>query len=818
MDINEAIDIIFNINESKEAFDIIENNIPQITSYLILKLKKIIEKKEIEEIEEFHMILHLILKFRIIETFDFLLEILEFINFRVNIQLFIMTLSKIIHSYEKNIDKLNNYIFSQTNPLSQHIVYKAIILSYEENKELQKINDFLREIVNYFVNTNFEYFKYEVFLLEIINDNIYFKNYQLIDNKNKLEKLIEKIIIFSEIGYKSENFEKYFCLLYKINPKKFNKIIEIENYINNIKNEVFDQVEIGLFKKNNNVKKGKLLFKKINKKIENSNDNLIKITLKKMRKYDFNSRKIPHTKEEYYEEIYNCFDLTGNLVDRYVLVNEKFGEILKKYDILKKKIEELIDKVKEELNELKKSRYNRKGILEDIEVVKLKENYIKRRKLEVLFKNQENIESGLLIFYMKELETFFKNFSSNEKIDKELKELSLFSQNQIDYRISYYNQIIRKFEFLLAEIPISTLNKIYYNIKFIPYYDNIQNIGRRNLKLSDEEYNNTIIEKINLKIENHPLNPINLEKYNKNEKDYLNILRKNSSTAIANIKHNISNSICLSKRKKIIEKIINGIENKDYEVVINILPIQIEGLFKDFLEYSLMYEYCQDIEVYNKIMNIDLVQKIDFGIKKNLNMFFDTIAYFKYYFNSLIRNNVAHGNYDFLVDNVKDIKSEIFALELLYDLNSIIHTISETNEIDTAQKYIEETFDRIKKSEKYNGSNEINMDCLINDLNGTRERFNLSKFKSGLFVSYEATRILYWIFNPLYEKYLDNNKLKSIRNLIISSQFFSYIKNRIRSNFENKELMKSMKIIKTSFELDNEMSLLITEIIKYLNS
>ena len=764
------------------------------------------------------MILHLILKFRIIETFDFLLEILEFINFRVNIQLFIMTLSKIIHSYEKNIDKLNNYIFSQTNPLSQHIVYKAIILSYEENKELQKINDFLREIVNYFVNTNFEYFKYEVFLLEIINDNIYFKNYQLIDNKNKLEKLIEKIIIFSEIGYKSENFEKYFCLLYKINPKKFNKIIEIENYINNIKNEVFDQVEIGLFKKNNNVKKGKLLFKKINKKIENSNDNLIKITLKKMRKYDFNSRKIPHTKEEYYEEIYNCFDLTGNLVDRYVLVNEKFGEILKKYDILKKKIEELIDKVKEELNELKKSRYNRKGILEDIEVVKLKENYIKRRKLEVLFKNQENIESGLLIFYMKELETFFKNFSSNEKIDKELKELSLFSQNQIDYRISYYNQIIRKFEFLLAEIPISTLNKIYYNIKFIPYYDNIQNIGRRNLKLSDEEYNNTIIEKINLKIENHPLNPINLEKYNKNEKDYLNILRKNSSTAIANIKHNISNSICLSKRKKIIEKIINGIENKDYEVVINILPIQIEGLFKDFLEYSLMYEYCQDIEVYNKIMNIDLVQKIDFGIKKNLNMFFDTIAYFKYYFNSLIRNNVAHGNYDFLVDNVKDIKSEIFALELLYDLNSIIHTISETNEIDTAQKYIEETFDRIKKSEKYNGSNEINMDCLINDLNGTRERFNLSKFKSGLFVSYEATRILYWIFNPLYEKYLDNNKLKSIRNLIISSQFFSYIKNRIRSNFENKELMKSMKIIKTSFELDNEMSLLITEIIKYLNS
>ena len=266
MEINEALNVIFNTNELQEAFDVIKNNISQITSHLILKLKKIIEKKEIEEIEEFHIILNLILKFKIRETFNFLLEILEFINFRFNIQLFIVTLSKIINSHENDINELNNYVFSKKDPLSQYILYKAIILSYEENKELQKINDFLREIVNYFINTDFEYFKYEVFLLEIINDNIYFKNYQLIDDKNKLEKLIEKIIIFYEIGYKSENFEKYFYLLYKINPKKFNKIIEIENYINNIKNEVFDQAEESLFKENNNVKKGKLLFKKINKK------------------------------------------------------------------------------------------------------------------------------------------------------------------------------------------------------------------------------------------------------------------------------------------------------------------------------------------------------------------------------------------------------------------------------------------------------------------------------------------------------------------------------------------------------------------------
>ena len=83
----------------------------------------------------------------------------------------------------------------------------------------------MREIVNYFINTDFEYFKYEVFLLEIINDNICFKNYQLIDDKNKLEKLIEKIIIFSEIGYKSENFENYFYLLYKINDRDRKSVV-----------------------------------------------------------------------------------------------------------------------------------------------------------------------------------------------------------------------------------------------------------------------------------------------------------------------------------------------------------------------------------------------------------------------------------------------------------------------------------------------------------------------------------------------------------------------------------------------------------------
>jgi len=65
MEINEALNVIFNTNELQEAFDVIKNNISQITSHLILKLKKIIEKKEINEIEEFHMILHLILKFKI---------------------------------------------------------------------------------------------------------------------------------------------------------------------------------------------------------------------------------------------------------------------------------------------------------------------------------------------------------------------------------------------------------------------------------------------------------------------------------------------------------------------------------------------------------------------------------------------------------------------------------------------------------------------------------------------------------------------------------------------------------------------------------
>lgn len=78
--------------------------------------------------------------------------------------------------------------------------------------------------------------------------------------------------------------------------------------------------------------------------------------------------------------------------------------------------------------------------------------------------------------------------------------------------------------------------------------------------------------------------------------------------------------------------------------------------------------------------------KIDFALGKDVNLSFDAVAYFKYYFNNIVRNTVAHGNYKLLIQGrdvhkenliavADDVIKRIITLELLYDLHYLVYTI-----------------------------------------------------------------------------------------------------------------------------------------------
>ena len=457
-------------------------------------------------------------------------------------------------------------------------------------------------------------------------------------------------------------------------------------------------------------------------------------------------------------------------------------------------------------------------MLKDIEDEKNKliYNYFYEKELNVVYKEISQEEySGLLPYYLKKIKEFLNKFCGDidnfELVDKKIKEISIqfsFSDYKVeDYFLSYSNGL-EGISLLIGNTPTTTLYKLFYKIKFIPFFKKIREKYYKSNK-------NSPIEKIQMEIENHPLYHETL--INKNIEDYHLTLEDYLDEIVSSIKEVLSKSVCLKKRREIIEYCLDLAKLKKDELLINLLPIQIEGLFIDLLESSEIYEYINDIGLYRTILNLELVKKIDFGVQKDINIYLETEGYFKYYFNSIIRNTIAHGNYKLLIENRINILNEngnykennsniverIFVLELLLDLNYLINSIYEVNEIDTAVKYIEyysdKTFDFSKSKDK-----NLFYELLFKDLIGIRERLKLSEYKPKLFVIYEPLQIIYWIFNPYYEKYLDKNIVKFLRTTICSLDFWEYINKKINEEIEwNKKLKKEMlkKIIKKMFYL-----------------
>ena len=145
----------------------------------------------------------------------------------------------------------------------------------------------------------------------------------------------------------------------------------------------------------------------------------------------------------------------------------------------------------------------------------------------------------------------------------------------------------------------------------------------------------------------------------------------------------------------------------------------------------------------------------------------------------LAERSEIHGVHWDINKNERTVR-RVLALELLLDLNYLISVISEINEIDTAKRYIKYTAEQCARTE--GEDRKIVYDCLFQDLNRTRKRLNVSKYIFGVFVTYDAQQILFWIFNPYYEQYLDADSLKAVRDTVCSAQFWEYVQEQLKKS------------------------------------
>jgi len=840
MELNEAFDIVLNTEKLDNAHNCIRDNKAEASHVLIERLKYAISNVENQQENIVNIntknLLFLLAELEVKDAFPYLIKVLEFkdenIFFgikNISLEFFVYLFSKVV-SDEEDIITLKEYITNQNiSSVNKLVAYGAINNFYQTNDNNQDLESFYKNIICKFTDNNFDYFEYHGLLVRVVVSSID-KNF--INTLKDIKILLIKLIIKSERGYKFSGFKDYFKFLYMIDPLIAGKIHDVEKYITNLKyctdKEIFQYDEL--------IDIGEFLFSKVVESVKAANFEIIKIAIKQLNYYPLNERTIPCTDEQYYKEICDYLNIVKIPKNDYNHAKELFYDIFRTgYPSLKQSIQELIEETNKQKKEIEvesneiiaesnRDHSVQKNIKENIS--RIVGNHFREKELYALYKNDNSNESGLLVFYRSEIERFFSSFcediDNEEKVDEKLRKISircssskLKSEDKIEDKFAPYKTAIEQFNFLIDETPRRTLYNIFYKVKFLPFAEKIKLKYKQTISIKNNDDYKRVKNEIEAEMEKHPLNPRLLSDCYKNDiSKYCTLLENYSSEIISDVKESISNSICLSKRKLLIEHCLLQIESSNYELAINLLPVQIEGLFADLLEYSTIQECIDDIKQYRTILNLELVQKIGFGIDKNINISFDTIAYFKYYFNSIVRNTVAHGNYDLLVknrridknvcdgDGSKDINKRIIMLELLFDLNYLVYIISKINEIDTANKYINNVSEHYLSLTKEDDISEF-YDCILSDLKGTRERLNISGYKLGIFVTYEPIQLLYWIFNPYYEEYLNLESLRLIRRILCSFDFWEYVKNKL-SNNHNFKKEKINAVINKMFKLDIE--------------
>lgn len=554
----------------------------------------------------------------------------------------------------------------------------------------------------------------------------YDKNSELQD---ALALTIIKIITSSEIDRNYSIFKKYFTMLNLLSPNILTKASEVEGYIISLWKSLYKE---DIFVADSLEDVGRIVYEKV-KSETRCDDNTLKIAIQRLHLYPFNDRSKPVTDKEYYKEIVAYLGINHLPSNAYIIAKEKFDQVhdafeklLDRINALEKKCDELLKDSENRSNEIKKKQ-GRKILSDDLreDRISLLSELQRKKELESLYRKKERLDgvedkaADSYLEYCKlslqETFTLFDKSKSSNKIDKTLRqwvlkdvgrddegESLINTAYKIEERFKPYFQIITQFNNLIDDDPMKTICRMRLRVKSFLFMNDITNRHKRlsGTKLTDEssdEYKSYLEE-----IEEHPLYVEKLMRIN-NGKEYLEQLKKVINDAIDMINRNIRQSLCLKKREKILDKIISLFKSEDYDVVVNIIPIQIEGLFADFLENSLIFKSESNISSYEQIYRSVLMEKVKMVVTNDLNLGFDTIGYFKYYFNSFYRNTVAHGNYWLLFNggtgfyNQNEEQSvEIVAHDLILDLNYIVDVVAKSNELDEAERYLKCTEESLR--------------------------------------------------------------------------------------------------------------------------
>ena len=457
--------------------------------------------------------------------------------------------------------------------------------------------------------------------------------------------------------------------------------------------------------------------------------------------------------KKHYEIISAYFD--EKLVNPYQNVCKEYSNEIDALDKKSANIDSQISNI---------TKFDKSYILKDFspKIMKLKELYREQNRIraqkDTIFEYQKVIDKKI---------NEYCDLGNPDSVSQKAKEAAIdcsfgiLSTKDVQEIIDNYKRYIDVLNYM-----ISSYENVFFDIKFYPFiqmaYKTVRGKISENQNEALEEYrqiNKTIEDKkknfLHLHSDNRTLYLAELKKY---------ILDENIIQKITDL-----NLTLITNRREILAKALELYQQKEYIIVINILPIQIEGLFSDLLD---------DIKSINNASKASIDPSGD--LKKKVDQIFENIPaeyaiYFKHCFNDLIRNTTAHGR----TITISDEENEISANELLLDLYSLLYMISRYSETEKMCRFIHSYSVLLKSSKK---NDDMIFECLYNDLCGQRTHLDYDMCEH-----YSFDKVILWIVNPYFENlYMEHtfteeekNDYLKLRQILLGKDFWNYVKQKL---------------------------------------
>lgn len=537
-----------------------------------------------------------------------------------------------------------------------------------------------------------------------------------------------------------------------------------------ITTELDDWMDTQIFTMTSMKELGELYYNHVLNEVENADTDLLNTVIRTIKPSDIEY----NSQEDYYIALCQILHLKRLPSEVWVEVTKEYDEIfVQRYSVVTQKYQVEVNRIDAELNQTKadsdtiKNSKPSYSLMRDISTDEqklyelcLKCNSLRTRK-EMLMFSMDYVTSQLSDFCdMKDIQSV--------EMAKQQETLKLSKNDTYDakFLFSSYRDYVD-----IAEDRLNRPYALFFKVKIYIIAEKARkqyhySCYTKSSSEAIDEYKK-YVEQIPKIDDLHAHKNSNLESYNM-DLDKLICDYK----LLEELKDMLQSSVCLRGRKNILLKSVELYERGEYEVLNNILPIQIEGMFADYLHDTTTFLRFSKMDIYSNAVLKDKIRHLQ-EIKSDI--YPEAVEYFMYYFNNMIRNRVAHGRYK--GNPEQQIQDEIFAKELILDMAMLVHMLSRKSETEKMYRFIhgyKKHYERIIHSPKDHKC----FGTLFNDMIGNKTIADYDTLDT-----YRPIQVAYWLVNPYYEKIYeqidDKKDLLELRNEFLCNEFWEYVYERL---------------------------------------